>query len=139
MKKVLKYLAIGFAWGCTLTTIIEIIQAICINGEMNILTAEYLKHTICGIISGIGFVVPTMIYENEKISKKLQVFIHLAIGFTVYIGAALYAGWLPFELGIGYVITSIVFSILISLIIWFCFYLYYRAKAKKMNELLKNK
>lgn len=140
MKKIIKLTLGGVAWGCTMFTIIGIIIALIIgnSGSFMMSTSDYIKQALLSIIIGIGFTVPSIIYENENISKFLQFIIHMGIGFTIYMICAYIAGWVPTSLGAGAVILSIAFWVLISLAIWFLYYMYYKKEAENINKKLKD-
>jgi len=94
---------------------------------------------ICGMLVGVGFVLPSMVYENERLAMWLRVLIHMGIGFVVFFITASYAGWIPVESGTGATILFIVMTTATSFLIWTVFYLYNKSIAKKINEQLRNK
>ena len=99
----------------------------------------YTKMAIGSMITGIAFYVPSLVYQNEKLSKGLQVFIHMGIGLVTYISVGLYVGWIPLQAGAWAIIGTIVIAVVVSFLIWFGFYLYYRQEAKRINAKLKEK
>ena len=136
MKKILIYTAWGIAWGCTWFVALGIIftisgLAVAFSGS------EFIRQAIGAIIVGIAFTVPSLIYQNEKLSRGIQVLVHMGIGLIVYFAAALYLRWMPVQAGPwaigGFVITALV----ISFIIWFVFSLYYKKQASAINERIK--
>ncbi len=108
MKKIIKLTFIGIMMGCTIN-----------------------------VILGIGFTLPSLIYDKENISFPLKLFIHMTIGFIIYICCAYKANWIPIELGIIPVLISFIISIFIAFIIWFGFYLYLKKEADNINKNLK--
>jgi len=63
-------------------------------------------------------------YQNEKLSRGIQVLVHMGIGLTVYFAAALYLQWMPVQAGPWAIVAWVVAALLISFIIWLCFSLY---------------
>ena len=108
------------------------------EGKIYFTANEYLKQLICSAVVGIAFALPTLIYENEKLSQGIKCLIHLGIGFIIYFITAFIAGWLPISLGIGIVISSVLIIIALSFVIYFFFWLYYKNEAKKINQKIKN-
>ncbi|MEG0997609.1 MAG: DUF3021 domain-containing protein [Clostridiales bacterium] len=138
MKKIILLFLQGIAWGCTAFVFLSIVQ-ILLNGNTvpTIATQDYLKYVLSSIIIGLGFFLPSLIYENQKLSMKLKTTFHMGIGLFIYFVASLYAGWIPISLGIWAGISAFIIMIIISFAIWFCFYIYNRHEAKKINEILK--
>ena len=99
----------------------------------------FTKMAIGSMITGIAFYVPSLVYQNEKLSKGLQVFIHMGIGLVTYISVGLYVGWIPLQAGAWAITGTIVIAVVVSFLIWFGFYLYYRQEAKRINAKLKEK
>ncbi|EDS71854.1 DUF3021 domain-containing protein [Anaerofustis stercorihominis] len=140
MKKIIKLILGGIAWGCTMFTIIGIIIALIMGQDNSFMmsTSDYIKQAVLSIIIGIGFTVPSIVYDYENISKFLQFTVHMGTGFCIYMICAYMAGWVPTGFGLGAVILSIAFWIIISLAIWFFFYMYYKKEAENINKKLKD-
>lgn len=139
MKRIIKLTFIGIMIGCTINVLLGIIFAIFTNPNttLNINAKEYIIQSICSIITGIGFTLPSFVYDKENISLPLKLFIHMTIGFIIYILCAFKAKWIPLELGIIPVLSSFIVCIFIVFIIWFGFYLYYKKEAQNINKNLK--
>lgn len=139
MKRIIKRVLFGIAWGSTFFVIMGIIFAM-INKEGVMFSGnEYIKQALCAILVGIGFSVPAVVYEKETLAKGLQMVIHMGIGLVIYFPVAYYAGWIPTKQGLMVMIVAISIAILISFIIWFGFYLYYKKEAKEMNQRIREK
>lgn len=138
MKKVLGRTFLGIAWGCTVNCLIMLVIAL-IQGEVSFTMAEYIKQLVCSAIVGIAFVVPTIIYENDKLPQTIKCLIHMGIGFIVYFIAAFIAGWFPTDMNIGVFIVSVLTIVVLSFVIYFFFWLYYRNEAKKINRSIEKK
>ena len=96
----------------------------------------FIKYAICSVIIGIGFYLPSIIYDKPNITLPVKATVHLGIGFVIYLVTAFLAGWIG---GYGAIATfiSIAISILFTLLIYMCFYLYYRKEAVVMNKKIK--
>ena len=135
MKKIILYILRGIGLGCVFFTLSGIIFDIIFKGSFLLNHWYYTKMAIGSMITGIAFYVPSLVYQNEKLSKGLQVFIHMGIGLVTYI----YVGWIPLQAGAWAIIGTIVIAVVVSFLIWFGFYLYYRQEAKRINAKLKEK
>lgn len=97
-------------------------------------TMEFTKQAFGSIITGIGFVVPSIIYKKSHLKKWMQAMIHMVIGFTIYFIIAFRLGWIPVNHGLFVVFISISIAFLSGAVIWFCYYLYYKKEAKIIND-----
>lgn len=138
MKKILRKTFLGIAWGCTVNCMVMLAIAL-IQGELSFTAMEYVKQLICSAVVGVAFVVPTIIYENEKLPQGIKCLIHMGIGFIVYFITAFIAGWFPTGMGIGIFITSALAMAALSFVIYFFFWLYYKNEAKEINIKIKQK
>lgn len=135
MRKIISSIAIGISWGFTVLVLIMTVFAATYDNFFNQLTsAVFIKYVVCAAIIGLGFSVPSLIYENESIPRRLQVLIHLGIGFAIYIPVAFFAGWIPTEFGFLPVVISLCISVVFALLVWLCFSLYYKKQAEKINK-----
>jgi fatty acid desaturase len=107
------------------------------DGYISDFMANYVKYSFVAMVIGVGFSLPSIVYEREDLSMPLKVLIHMGTGMIVYFLAVLYAGWIPASLGIGALIISLLIGISIAVVIWFGFYLYYREEALKINKQIK--
>lgn len=140
MKRIIQKTLLGIAWGFTILVLVQTVGILTNKDFFGASYAsDYLKYVFCSAITGIGFTLPTIVYDSDKFSRGMQFLIHLGTGFIVYFPIALYAGWIPIAYGFGAVATFILFTIAISLFIWFCFFLFYRSEAKKINKKIREK
>lgn len=137
-NKIIKYTLYGVVWGCLVSTVINAVGS-------SILGLEWFAHMpygysinlLFGMIVGVGWTLPALIYQNEKLSMLMQTLFHMSIGFAIFIPCAFFIGWIPVEEGIGTVFTTLLGILLFSVALWGCFYLYSRVEAKKINQRIK--
>ena len=141
MKKLLKKLCSGVGTGCFVFVAMLFIAPIFAGGANAFFTektgAEWQLTALCCILISVGFYIPSLIYENEKLALWLRTLIHMTIGTIVYLLTAYFAGWMASDL------VGITLQLLIALgaatIIWLCIFLYIKAQARKMNQKIKEK
>ncbi len=139
MKKIIGLVSIGISWGCTISCIISMIGYSMIGNDWFLsATRSYNQQIIASMIIGLAWSIPSVVYQNEKLSGIQQFIIHMSIGFIVFIPIAFYMGWFPSQ-NISSIIISLAISIISSLVIWLCFYFYYRNEANVINKKLKDK
>lgn len=139
MKKIAVEVYKGIQWGCTIFVLAGILMAVFRRDALYAMHDNYLMQSICAMIVGMGFTVPSLIYENDKLSFGMQALIHLGIGFIIYFPIAFYAKWIPVELGKGAIAASLIAMLFAGLALWFGFYIYYKSEAKKINESINRK
>ena len=92
---------------------------------------------LCCILISVGFYIPSLIYENEKLALWLRTLIHMTIGTIVYLLTAYFAGWMASDL-VGTALQLLI-ALGAAAIIWLCIFLYIKAQARKMNQKIKEK
>ena len=140
MKNIIKSIVLGIGWGFTVFVVYLTIGVI-ISGDFlaGIAQDDFIKYVICSAVIGLGFSVPSLIYRNERISRGLQVIIHLGTGFAIYVPVAFFAGWIPTAYGAIAVAVSLLCAVVFSLLVWLCFALYYRKQAQEINRKILEK
>ena len=138
IRRISKLVLFGISWGCTILCLISMAGVNLFGYEwFEVSVGGYSAQIIAAMISGIGWSVPSIVYENEKLSRAQQMIIHLGIGLVVYLPIAIYMKWIPTG-NAGTILAGIAFSVIASFLVWLCFYLYYKGEAKAINrELMK--
>ena len=140
MRNFIKSIAVGIGWGFTVLVVYLTIGVIISSDFLaSIAPDEFIKYVICSAVVGLGFSVPSLIYYNERISRIFQVIIHLGTGFAIYVPVAFFAGWIPTAYGAIAVALSLLCAVVFSLLVWFCFALYYRKQAEEINRKILEK
>lgn len=139
MNKIIKLSISGITIGCTIFTIIGIIINIFNSGNFELLDWSFTKMAIGSMIVGMGFSIPSLVYESQKISLLLKILIHMGSGSVIMLITSFMVGWIPLSLGL-FIPASIILSMFITaFIIWFCFFTYYKKQAQKINKKIKEK
>ena len=140
MKNIIKSIVLGIGWGFTVF-VVYLTIGVFISSDFlaGIAQDDFIKYVICSAVIGLGFSVPSLIYRNERISRGLQVIIHLGTGFAIYVPVAFFAGWIPTAYGSIAVAISLLCAVVFSLLVWLCFALYYRKQAQEINRKIVEK
>lgn len=140
IKKIAKLTVLGMAVGCLMMTLISMIFAATSNGsDFSIGAGTYIRYAICSMIIGIGFSVPTVIYDKDELPMGMRILIHMGIGMVVYFVCSFIAGWIPVSMGAGAVAADIIVALAVAWIIWLICYSYNRHDAKRINEKINEK
>ncbi|MGN0288549.1 MAG: DUF3021 domain-containing protein [Lachnospiraceae bacterium] len=137
VKLIIQYLAFGISWGCTFFVLVSMIIFLT-EGEtaMSYLVDDFPRQAGGSVLAGIAFGTTSIIYRFERLSKRGQVLIHFAVGMGVFYPVSILLGWFSLE-RITHIILQLVISIAGFIVIWFCFYLFYRNEAKQINARLR--
>ena len=104
------------------------------GGTFTLADHRFTKMVIGSALVGIGFGVPTVVYNSDKLPMPVKVLIHMGIGCVIYTVVAYAVGWFGASATIGQGLVIAAIQLAVAFIIWFCFMRYYRREAKQMNE-----
>ena len=100
VKKVVKYLFWGIAWGCTFFVLV------CLTGALTVgdafigpVMANFIKQAMGAILVGIFCGSSSIVYTFEKMPMGLRIAIHATVGLTGYFFIAYWLGWMPIQNG----------------------------------------
>lgn len=138
-RKIVRLVCIGISWGCTISCLISMAGYTIMGNEWFLSSPRGFNTQIAAsMVVGLGWSLPTVVYDNERLSRVQQLLIHGAIGFIVYIPVAFYMQWIPLG-NISLMLASILIAIFSAFIVWLCFYFYYRGEAREINREIKEK
>lgn len=136
-RKIMKLLCLGIAWGCTFFCIISVFGVAWAGyGWFLYSPGGFAGQVAASMAVGAGFSVPAVVYENEKLSRFQQCLIQMGIGLAIYLTVAYFMRWLPTESAAA-VAGGAAVAVMVSLAVWFGFYLYYRGEARAINRRLR--
>lgn len=139
VKLVIKYILYGISLGCTFFVIMCLSYSIW-GGEdvLMMIFKDFTRQSVGAMIIGIACGGTSVIYQFHRPSVFWKIMIHFCIGMGVFYPMGIYLGWIPFYPD-RIILTALqfLFSCGIFMIIWFCFYLFNRNDAKKINKRLR--
>ncbi|MCI6088456.1 MAG: DUF3021 domain-containing protein [Absicoccus porci] len=130
MKQVMKSSWIGVSIALLIFVIIGIIFDQTHQGFLPLENYQYTKMAVGTIIVGLGFGLPSLIYDKEQIPYSMQVLFHLGIGCAILLITGYMVGWFTNLVGAF-------IEIGMSLVVWIGFAYHYRKEAKQINQQLK--
>lgn len=86
---------------------------------------------------GLGFGLPCIIYTSEKLSRSVQIAIHMATGCAIMLAIAFPVGWIPTDKGLLPALLAIVSMLLTAFVISVFSYRRQKKLAERMNRELK--
>ena len=138
LKDIVKSTIISIGMALTIFCLAGIVFDVAYGGNFSLEGYRFTKMVIGSAIVGLGFGVPTAVYNSDRLPQPIKVLIHMGIGCVIYTIVAYAVGWFggSATLAQGLIIAAI--QILVAFIIWFCFMRYYRKEAKEMNEKIQS-
>ena len=94
----------------------------------------FSKMAIATVVIGLGFGIPAIVYDNEKLSLFTQTIIHMGTGCIVMTVTAYLVGCIPMNHGPLLMIAILLEEIAVAFGIWFLFYLQQKKLVKQMNQ-----
>lgn len=133
----IKSLALGAFVGCFIVLLVAVLSSFA-NGPENVFFSgtDIINAFFGSIVVGWAFSLSSYIYEKEDLALPFQVIFQMGIGFLVLLSVAIYLGWMPLNLGLGFILTWILIAIIFAVVFWLGFYIYYYLLARDINQKL---
>ena len=134
VKDLIKSTVISIGMALTIFCLAGIVFDVGYGGNFSLENYRFTKMVVGSLLVGLGFGVPTIVYNKESLPMPIRVVIHMGTGCVIYTLVAYAVGWYGGSATVtqGIIIAGI--QLLVAFVIWFCFMRYYRREAKKMNE-----
>ena len=134
IKDLLKSTVISIGMALTIFCLVGIVFDVGYGGRFSLENYRFTKMVVGSILVGLGFGLPTIVYNRESLPMPIRVVIHMGIGCVIYTIVAYTVGWFGGSATVTQGILIAAIQLLVAFIIWFCFMRYYRREAKKMND-----
>ncbi len=130
LKNTMVSIGIASVIFCVVGVVFDMIS----GGVLRMEGYSFTKMALGTLVIGIGFGVPSIVYENDSIPAGLQTLIHMGTGCVVMTITAFAVGWIPVDRGAGIAIGTVAGEIVVAFIIWFFFYKRQKKLAEEMNR-----
>lgn len=138
-KEIIRSTLISISIALAIFCIVGIIYDVRYDGNFSMEKYQFTKMVLGCVIIGLGFGVPSFVYDVESLPRPVQVLLHMGLGCIVYTITAYFVGWLGSIRSIGSFLLLLGGQILLAFLIWIGFLFFYRGEARKMNERLQAK
>ena len=88
---------------------------------------------------GLGFGLPCIIYTNEKLSRFVQISVHMVTGCTIMLAIAFLAGWIPTDKGLLPSLLAILSMLSTAFVVAFLSYRRQKKLAERINRELEQR
>ena len=139
MKRiVLKKILSGVLYGSALFTLSFLLIDYVFDISMTVLPHQYTRIIIGAICIGVGFLLSSLIYEEDRIPFIARVMIHLLLCVITLAIAFLISGGMPSGTGFGTGAVFVLIELGVGFIFWIGNFVYFLFEARKIkNKLLK--
>ena len=134
VKDLIKSTLISIGMALTIFCLAGIVFDVGYGGNFSLDNYRFTKMVVGSLLVGLGFGVPTIVYNKESLPMPIRVIIHMGTGCVIYTLVAYAVGWYGGSATVTQGIIVAAIQLLVAFVIWFCFMRYYRREAKKMNE-----
>ena len=131
LKNLLKSVVISIGLSLTIFNLVCIAFDVSYSGNFSLEGYRMTKMIIGCLFIGLGYGVPSIVYDNDSLPMPIKVLIQMGIGCIVNTLVAFAVGWVN---GPKSLVRGISIQLTVAFIIWFCFMRFYRSEAKKMND-----
>ena len=137
LKEILKSTTISIGIAMAIFCIIGIVFDIRYKGNFSMDDYGFTKMVIGCVIVGLGFGIPSVVYESESVPRPLKVLFHMGIGCIVYTVTAFAVGWIDSAASPLKLVLIVLAQLALAFLIWLGFMVYYRREAKAINARIK--
>ena len=88
---------------------------------------------------GLGFGLPCIVYTNDKLSRFVQISVHLVTGCAIMLAIAFLVGWIPTEKGLLPSLLAILCMLVTAFIIAALTYRRQKVLASRINRELEKR
>ena len=134
VKEIIKSSIVSIGIAMAIFCIVGIIFDIRSGGAFSMEGFGFTKMVLGCLAIGLGFGVPSVVYNNDNLARPVQMVIHMGIGCAVYTATAWYVGWLGDRSDPGQCLILLGAQLALAFLIWLGFIFFYRNEAKKIYE-----
>lgn len=109
------------------------------GGVLDLGPYGFTKAMIGALIIGLGYGIPTLIYEVKSMSVALKSIIHMCTGVGIMILVFLKFGFTQEGYEFRDILKILIGPVIVACLIWYAQYMNYKKVAKLMNDKLKDK
>lgn len=138
MKKiVLKKILDGILYGSAMFTLSLLLIDYVFDGSLTVLPHQYARIIIGAICIGVGFVLSSLIYEEDRVPFFGRMLIQLLLCAVTLLIAFVISGGIPYGTGFGTGTVFVLVEIGVGFAFWIGNFIYFFREARKIKKRLK--
>ena len=134
---VLKKIWNGILYGCTMFAFALLLIDIMFDSSLSLLPHQYTRIVLGAICIGVGFVLSTMIYEEDRMPFFVRTLVQLLICAATILIAFFVSGGIPDGTGFGTGTVFVLVEICIGFVFWIGNTVHFFREARKIKKKLK--
>ena len=107
------------------------------NGAYSASGYTVTKMALGSLGIGLGFGLPCVVYASEKLSRPVQIAIHMVTGCAIMLTIAFLVGWIPTDKGLLPALLAVVSMLLTAFVISVFSYRRQKKLAERINRELE--
>ena len=134
IKDLVRSTVISICMSMLIFCFVGVVYDISDGGSFTLTNYGFTKMIVGCIIVGLGFGIPTIVYQKDSLPMPVKVIVHMGIGCAIYTAVAFAVGWIGGAGTIGKGILIACIQLAVAFVIWFIFLKHYKKEAELMNE-----
>lgn len=136
-EMILKKIWNGILYGSTMFTISLLMIDFVFDSSMTILPHQYARIIVGAICIGVGFMLSSLIYEEDRLPFFARTLIQLLLCAVTLIIAFAISGGIPSGTGFGTGAVFVFVEMGVGLVFWIGNFIYFFREARKIKKRLK--
>lgn len=133
IKRVIK----GLLYGCAMFVFALVFIDICLDNSLSVLPHQYTRIVVGAMLMGVGFVMSSLIYDEDRIPFVVRGLIQLIICAAVLFICFFVSGGIPDGTGFGTGAIFFLVEMCFGIIIWGCNFIFFLREARLIKKKLK--
>ena len=137
-EMILKKIWNGILYGSTMFTLSLLMIDFVFDSSMTILSHQYARIIVGAICIGVGFMLSTLIYEEDRLPFFARTLIQLLLCAVTLIIAFAISGGIPSGTGLGTGAVFVLVEMGVGFVFWIGNFIYFFREARKIKTKLKD-
>lgn len=133
IKRVIK----GLLYGCAMFVCALVFIDICLDNSLSVLPHQYTRIAVGAMLVGVGFMMSSLIYDEDRIPFVVRGLIQLIICAAVLFICFFVSGGIPDGTGFGTGAIFFLVEMCFGIIIWGCNFIFFLREARLIKKKLK--
>lgn len=129
----------GVLYGSTMFTLSLLLIDCVYDSSLTVLPYQYTRIVIGAICIGIGFVLSSLVYEEDRLSFFVRTLLQLLICIVTILIAFVISGGIPNKTGFGTGAIYVLVEICVGFVFWIGSVIYFFREARKIKIKLKER
>lgn len=134
---IIKKIRDGILYGCAMFSFSLLLIDYVFSGSLTVLPHQYARIIIGAICIGLGFVLSSLIYEEDRIAFFVRALIQLIICIATLAIAFVISGGIPNGTGFGTGAVFVIVELCVGFVFWIGNIVYFFREARKIKKKLK--